>query len=142
MDKPIYALSVRQPWAWLICKNLKDVENRDWPLEQFAPKEWRDLKTKKIILPQRIYIHASKTLDKASMEWLLSGNSPLDNFTWAFTPEQFGAIVGETDIVDCVIESDSHWFFGNYGLVIENSVSYDKPIPCKGRLGFFKPELN
>jgi len=25
------ALSVRQPWAWLIANNLKPIENRTWP---------------------------------------------------------------------------------------------------------------
>ncbi len=25
------ALSIRQPWAWLIIHACKDVENRDWP---------------------------------------------------------------------------------------------------------------
>ena len=25
------ALSIQQPWAWLIVNGFKDVENRDWP---------------------------------------------------------------------------------------------------------------
>ena len=28
------ALSVRQPWAWLIVKGYKDIENRDWPTKK------------------------------------------------------------------------------------------------------------
>ena len=28
--KTIKILSVRQPWAWLICSRIKDVENRTW----------------------------------------------------------------------------------------------------------------
>ena len=27
----IPALSIRQPWAWLIVNGYKDIENRDWP---------------------------------------------------------------------------------------------------------------
>ena len=27
----IPALSIRQPWAWLIVHGFKDIENRDWP---------------------------------------------------------------------------------------------------------------
>ena len=27
----IAALSIRQPWAWLIVNGYKDIENRDWP---------------------------------------------------------------------------------------------------------------
>lgn len=25
------ALSIRQPWAWLVVQGYKDIENRDWP---------------------------------------------------------------------------------------------------------------
>lgn len=28
------ALSVRQPWAWLIVNGYKDIENRDWSTQQ------------------------------------------------------------------------------------------------------------
>ena len=28
--RTITVLSVRQPWAWLLCEGLKDVENRNW----------------------------------------------------------------------------------------------------------------
>ncbi len=43
------------------------------------------------------------------------------------------------DIVDCVNQSDSEWFFGDYGFVLNNA----RPlpfIPCKGALSFFKPK--
>jgi hypothetical protein len=45
------ALSMSRPWAWLVAKGWKDIENRKWPL----PKNF--------ILPQRIYIHAAKSYD-------------------------------------------------------------------------------
>jgi len=51
---------------------------------------------------------------------------------------QCGGIVGEVDIVDCVTESESPWFFGDYGFVLANP----KPMPlqpCKGALKFFDP---
>lgn len=47
-----------------------------------------------------------------------------------------GGIVGEVEIVDCVDESESPWFFGKFGFVLRNA----KPLPFrahKGRLGFF-----
>jgi hypothetical protein len=53
----------------------------------------------------------------------------------------FGAIIGEVDIIDCVTESNSLWFEGKYGFVLANPVLYDKPIPCRGQLGFFEPHF-
>jgi len=50
-------------------------------------------------------------------------------------------IIGEVDITGCVEASDSPWFTGKYGLVLANPVLYDKPIPCRGRLGFFTPDI-
>jgi len=52
-----------------------------------------------------------------------------------------GAIVGEVDIIDCVDRSDSLWFVGKYGFILANPVLYENPIPCKGKLNFFEPEI-
>jgi hypothetical protein len=41
------------------------------------------------------------------------------------------------EIVDCVSESSSPWFFGKYGFVLSNPRVLRNPIPCKGALGFF-----
>ena len=41
------AISIRQPWAWLIVHGYKDVENRTWATKHRGP----------------ILIHAGKTLD-------------------------------------------------------------------------------
>lgn len=55
-------------------------------------------------------------------------------------PMAFGAIIGEVDITGCVEKSDS-WFTGPYGFVLTNPTLYEKPIPCKGKLGFFEPAI-
>ena len=52
-----------------------------------------------------------------------------------------GAIIGEADIIDCVTWSNSPWFVGPYGFILQNPILYDKPIPYKGRLGFFEVNL-
>ena len=46
------------------------------------------------------------------------------------------AIVGLMDIVDCVTESDSPWFIGEYGWVLANPRP-GIPQPQKGQQGFF-----
>jgi len=135
------ALSIKRPWARLIFGlkvdndkgYLKDIENRDWPL-------WRYFKREE--LPIRVYIHVPQKDDSAAMEWLMDRGIPPMYVLQLYTDRFYkGGIIGEIDIVDCVTESESPWFVGKYGFVLDNPQLYDKPIPCKGRLGFFTPEL-
>lgn len=56
-----------------------------------------------------------------------------------------GQIVGEIDIVDCVDESSSVWFFGpeykgkrNHGLVLANPALYATPKEYRGMPGLFE----
>lgn len=54
---------------------------------------------------------------------------------------QRGGIVGEATLVDCVTVSDSPWFFGPYGFVLEDV----RPLPFRpyrGALGFFEATPN
>ena len=121
------ALSIRQPWAWLICKGYKDIENRDW-FTGFRG---------------RIYVHAGKIPDDDAWDFV---EDRLDykvwdaiwDMTWLDRNLTKGALIGEVDIVDCVSKSESRWFVGKYGFVLKNPVLYDKPIFCRGRLGFFE----
>lgn len=128
------ALSIRQPWTWLILHAGKDVENRDWPTR----------------VRGRILLHAGKALDVDATRDVFSGVNPATNDLLRFdvkpfemeTPTRFdvGGIIGEVEIVDCVDESESPWFFGRYGFVLRNP----KPlpfVPYKGRLGFFEVAL-
>jgi hypothetical protein len=46
------------------------------------------------------------------------------------------AIVGVIDVLDIIEHSDSEWFGGPCGLVIENPLAID-PIPATGALGYF-----
>lgn len=73
-----------------------------------------------------VMIHAGKTPEDAA--YCRRIGAPL------------GGIVGVMEIVDCVTASSSEWFCGPYGFVIANA----RPlpfIPCRGALGFFKPDL-
>lgn len=120
------ALSIRQPWAWMIIHGGKDIENRDW----------------RTTLRGRILVHAAKgmTRDEWSDAWDFasgSGAGPkaLDAGVTLQSIER-GGIVGSVEIIDCVSESNSRWFMGKYGFVLRNP----RPlpfIPFKGRLGFF-----
>jgi len=122
----VKALSVRQPWAWLICTGYKDIENREWSSG----------------FKGRVYIHAGKMVDWHSQIAMLRGEIRIPYRALKEMSKQFlalGAIIGEVDIADCVTESTSPWFTGPFGFVLRNPQLYEKSIPCKGRLGFFEP---
>jgi hypothetical protein len=114
------ALSIRQPWAWLIVHGYKDVENRTWRTN----------------VRGRIGIHAGVKVEAADCEWVRAA------FPHIPLPRRFdvGGIVGRATLVDCVSEHESDWFFGPFGFVVANA----EPLPfmsCRGRLGFFRPEI-
>jgi|GEM_PF-294316 len=134
------ALSIKQPWASLIAHGIKDIENRTW----------------KTHFRGRVYIHASsKTKEMLS---LLSKNQVEDlrnktNLDFDFPTS---AIIGEVEIIDCVVNHHSIWaektegrYVGDgvfvlsekpiYNWVLANPVLYDKPIlNVKGKLSFWE----
>lgn len=123
---PNVALSINQPWASLIAFGLKDIENRDWPTN----------------FRGEFLIHAGLKRDNDTQDDVDAGIHPLTGYPLENIPASFdrGGIVGVAEIVDCVSQSDSPWFVGQYGFVIRNA----RPItliPCVGALGFFRPDF-
>lgn len=124
------ALSVRQPWAWLIVNGFKPIENRNWPTSYRG----------------EILIHASKTCARKYygevMESLRSQFGRDCQPVPAFDDLERGGVVGVARIVDCVSDTLSlgsrqvPWFQGEYGWVLEDA----RPLafhPAKGALSFF-----
>jgi hypothetical protein len=125
----LQALSIRQPWAWLILHGGKDIENRTW-FTTFTGT---------------VLIHASQTMTRGDYEAAVIFCSGL-GFTIKDFPFynsaalQRGGIVGRMDIMRCAQSHLSPWFTGPYGLVIEDA----RPLPfqpCRGHLKFFTPNL-
>ena len=120
------ALSIRQPWAWMILHAGKDIENRAWPTR----------------FRGRVLIHASKGMTHEEWEdaWEFahgSGASPAAVAArLTFDNIERGGIVGSVEIVDCVTRSDSPWFMGTYGFVLRNPIALPFQ-PYRGALGFF-----
>ena len=114
------ALSIRQPWAWLVVNGYKDIENRTWSTN----------------FRGRIYVHAGRrtvTDDYPEQrEYLVQAGIAIP------THLSRGAIVGEVTITGCLSGSDSPWFCGPYGFTLEDPVAYETPIPYHGQLGFFQ----
>ena len=115
------ALSIRQPWAWLIVSGHKDVENRTWATR----------------FRGRVYVHAGK-LPMAAGSFPAQEEYVRRAGIWLPEDLPMGAIVGEVEIMDCVDFSESPWFCGPYGWVVAGAVRYETPIPCRGKLGFFR----
>lgn len=120
---PVVALSIRQPWAWLILHAGKDIENRSWQTR----------------FRGRFLLHASKGMT-VNEYWnarrFAAGRMLIGREFPGRSELERGGIVGEAEIVDCVDRSDSPWFVGPYGFVFRNA----KPLPfhpCKGALGLF-----
>lgn len=128
------ALSIRQPWAWLIVRPdlsgaervaaieaglLKDIENRSWPTK----------------FRGRFLVHASKGMTRQEYQsvrdtmWL----PPMEEL-------QRGGIVGETTLVDCIHpdQRTSRWHIpGQYGFKLADTTPLEFR-PLAGRLQFFE----
>ena len=129
------ALSLMQPWAWLIVT--PDPERPNYPLKDVENRTWRLPMT--FVVPQRIYVHASLRWDRDAFE-VMREVIYQKNIDVPIKEElTFGAIIGEVTIMGCVTESDNPWFMGPYGFQLMNPTFYETPIACKGQLGFWKP---
>lgn len=136
-------LSIKQPWASLIAHGIKDVENRTWKTNHRG----------------RIYIHVSApkkfNVEMTDEQTILAAPVLAKVFDFDLP---FGAIIGEVDIVDCVLNHESIWaehmsthqceetgikildrgqkYIWNW--VLANPVLYDEPIlNVKGKLSLW-----
>jgi hypothetical protein len=117
------ALSIRQPWAWLIVNGYKDIENRTWPTR----------------FRGRVLIHASKAMTRQEYEKARARAERIDPTLIFpdFDALARGGIVGVARITECLKRSDSPWHIrGAWGFKLEGA----RPLafkPRKGALGFF-----
>lgn len=123
------ALTIKQPWASLIIEGYKKFEFRSWKTNYRG----------------KILIHAGLSLEKDMKERFNAYN--LDY--------KLGYIIGEAEIVDCILVDENFneelrvinplvYARSNhvekYAWKLENIKKYDKPIPCKGKLGLWNYE--
>jgi hypothetical protein len=135
----VFALSIRQPWAWLIVRPdligsertaavhagvLKDIESRSWATR----------------FRGRFLIHAAQGITRAQYH---AAAQDLREAAIELPPLQDlqrGGIVGQATLVQCVPpgERQSRWHMqGCHGFKLQDA----QPLPfrpLKGRLGFFK----
>jgi hypothetical protein len=110
----VLALTVRQPWATLIVRGRKDVENRSWR----PPRR---------IIGQRIAVHAAaRRVDLHDLD----GDALL---------AVRGAIIGTVVVIDCVDDSPSPWAMDDcYHWLLANPVLLAEPLVCAGARGVWK----
>ena len=125
------AISLKQPWAWLMTIGPKRIENRKWatryrgPILVHASLRW-DRVNFPLYGPHSDQFHFPQIVDEAtrlSMPRLVS-----DYLT--------GGIVGMFTITDCVSQSNDPWFFGPKGFVVKDA----RPLPFvrfPGKLNLF-----
>jgi hypothetical protein len=143
-------ISLRQPWAYLICSGIKDIENRTWR----CPQKY---------IGQRVLIHASGTAAKEP--YMLFNDDQAEQIgdrimDVVASYHTRSAIIGSVEIVDCVINHPSIWAEKSNGVmvghafvyksnekpiwnwVLANPILFDKPIlNVKGKLGFWDYDL-
>lgn len=126
------ALSIRQPWAWLIVHGYKPVENRTWRTAYRGP----------------LLIHAAQQFDHDGYMWVLANTDiglRLPSILQFCTEiDMRGGIVGEVELYDCTDHPKqpgdgrlSPWFFGPCGLWLRDP--QPRPFqPLRGQLGLFE----
>lgn len=121
------AISIRQPWAWLVVNGHKTIENRTWSTKNRG----------------EFLVHASKMLTKASyheIKLLIQADPSIAHIADLIPPMadlQTGGIVGAVTITDCVTTSESPWFLDTghgFELTCGHPLQF---TPCKGKLNFF-----
>lgn len=125
------AISVKQPWAYLICAGIKDIENRTWKTNYRG----------------RLLIHASSRKDNSTKPLLTSEQYELAGGVAGYGKAIFGdrsAIIGSIEVIDCVQNHPSVWAEkGVYNWVLANPVLFENPIlNVKGQLTFWEYDEN
>ncbi|GAB1361799.1 hypothetical protein MASR1M32_10350 [Rhodobacter sp.] len=99
----------------------QDIENRSWHTKVRGP----------------ICIHAAKGMTGRDIgEYEGAFGFDLAGVPADYSALPRGGIVGTAEIVDCVQDSRSKWFFGPWGFVLQN-IQPIELIPVKGDLSFF-----
>jgi hypothetical protein len=117
------AISIRQPWAWLVVNGHKDIENRSWATK-FRGK---------------VLVHTGvHRVTKAEYEEFQKRCRAARIRDYPAIDElKRGGIVGSVEIVDCLEKSKSKWFFRPHGFVLTNA-QVERFKPLMGKLGIWE----
>lgn len=131
------SISVKQPWAYLLCAGIKDIENRTWELPEKYKGEW-------------ILIHASALKDANYFRRLPSyiDKGILLDLKEARDRVLYSCIVGAVKFSHSEIGHGSIWAENSVGWkpihnwVVQDAILFEKPIRnVKGKLSFWEFDL-
>jgi hypothetical protein len=122
------AITDNQPWAYLICAGIKDIENRTW----------------KTHFRGRVLIHAGAIIIQPKFE--IEGQATVQEIqfatavNWVEENSLTSAIIGSVEIVDCVRNHPSIWAEKDcWNWVLANPILFKKPVRnVKGKLSFWE----
>lgn len=122
------ALSIRQPWAWLIVNGYKDIENRSWRTNYRGPVLIHASSRK----PTKTEVFEARKILLQSHGLSVAASMPsVEHF-------KLGGVIGVASITGwCVEDQMSPWFTGPIGLKLAKA----RPLPfkpMKGQLSFFE----
>lgn len=134
------AITIKQPWASLICSGIKDIENRTWATK----------------FRGRILVHAAASKIKyfSALDFFGEERNKVIKEKTGYVPTlPISSIIGSVEVVDCVINHESIWaektpmaYLGKltiecqapiYNWVLANPILFPEPIPAKGKLSFW-----
>lgn len=121
----LFALSVRQPWAWAIIHAGKPLENRSAGMVRHLNP-----------VCGRRAIHAAKGMTREEYEDAREFMRGLGLECPPPAELKRGGIIGSVDVTGVVSQSDNPWFFGPRALVLRDAEPCDF-IPAIGALGYF-----
>jgi hypothetical protein len=115
------ALSIKQPWAWLIIHGGKDIENRSWHTK----------------FRGRFLVHASKGMTRFEYLYAKRYAAAIGVKIPEMDELNRGGIIGSVELIDSANSHDSPWYMGDKAFVLRNP----EPVefkPFKGQLQFFE----
>lgn len=140
------SLTLTQPWAGIVASGVKLIENR--PRKMINPDDWGAL----------FAIHASREIDARVWATAITIDptiaidypGPMARAARVHRLASItSAVIGVARIVTFVTdarqideytldaENQRRWFFGPIGYVLRDVRALERPVPCKGRLGFW-----
>jgi hypothetical protein len=134
------ALSIRQPWATLLCLGIKRYETRTWKTDYRGP----------------IALHAGTQFDAASRRLCLE--PPLADWlrrAGYVSPRALprGQIIGTAILADCIATEKlrslsatqrrlGDFSRGRWAWRFTDTLRFERPLPAKGQLSLFNVDLH
>jgi len=120
------AISVRQPWAWLLIHGGKNIENRDWYTAYRGA----------------LAIHAAQGMTRAEYEDARDFVRSFDPVLAGLIPHPEslvrGYVIGTVMQAGCVKASASPWFQGKWGHIYQDARELTIPVLTCGHLGIWE----